>query len=464
MVDDSKFSLYLSHSWNPRDVELNQLVWSEISNDCELLVDAPDEAGPNPPYFINRIEELLRRSDLFLSVLPFRQFDNINSCEGSDATPLNCSIYSLFEIRLAERLNIPRLILYERKTGFRAPPYYIAGSGDEYIPFDRGSQPVPESKNWYSAIAPKIRHWIENAKLFRKLSGFETSNVALTLFSPGSSVLEEPSATTLRNVGYEQVIESKKILRSNIEAFQVLHSTGLAIVDLDCLDDSLSSQLFTSIHVLGIPTIRIMRNREGIVQKLPWLLTGHPGGYQNDIVLWNQREDVLGQIESRARAMFRISPALGNKDALAYLHSKRYSNFFVFISHTLKPPHRALVEEIFSLLKENYVTPFEYNLVNDAGDDWKKALDVQLANTTHFIALLSNGYEESEYCNYEFDEILKRGNAVKTLAFLVEGRSHSYYKIKKEHQQLLDGPDPAQNARIIVEVILRKLNEAISTI
>src|ERR1700680_2205398 len=119
MADENRFAVYFSHSWRPRDVDLNVRVWEDLAVECELLVDEPEEPGANPPYYINRIEELLQRADLFVSVLTYRQA-NAGDFAAEDAR-LRCSPYSLFEIRLAERSNIPRLVLYERGTGFRPP-------------------------------------------------------------------------------------------------------------------------------------------------------------------------------------------------------------------------------------------------------------------------------------------------------------------------------------------------------
>ena len=69
MANPGKFAIYISHSWRPQDVDLNLWVWKELADQCELLVDVPEEPGAHPPYYINRIEELLRRTDLFLGVL-----------------------------------------------------------------------------------------------------------------------------------------------------------------------------------------------------------------------------------------------------------------------------------------------------------------------------------------------------------------------------------------------------------
>src|SRR4051794_40120415 len=104
----SRLSVYFSQSWRPLDVDLNVQVWSELAPTHELLVDEPEDASAEPPYYINRIEELLQRADVFLAVLTYRP----------QKQGLQCSPYMVFEIRLAERVAMPRLVLYERKTGF----------------------------------------------------------------------------------------------------------------------------------------------------------------------------------------------------------------------------------------------------------------------------------------------------------------------------------------------------------
>jgi hypothetical protein len=83
------------------------------------------------------------------------------------------------------------------------------------------------------------------------------------------------------------------------------------------------------------------------------------GGYHHDIVAWNNPTELPTILNPHISDMFRLSPALRDAAGADYLQSKRYSQFFVFISHTLKPPNRALVEHLYSLLKERHITPFE---------------------------------------------------------------------------------------------------------
>ncbi len=457
--EDNKFAIYFSHSWRPRDVDLNLLAWGEVGGGCEMVVDVPDEGGADPPYFINRIEELLRRSDLFLCVLTHRvEADRAGadrSSEGPDGA-LQCSAYALFEIRLAERFDLPRLVLYERSTGFKAPR--TPRANELYIAFDRGAaDPVPEHSQWRRTIAPKIRRWMEWAVENRRPGSDEQQSLAVGLLPEAmlrSGRCCEILESALHAGGYERVA-LRAAFRSNIEAFQILRSAGLVITDLNT-SDPVARELSIAAHVLGIPAIRMACGAEGQTGELPWLLRGHPGGYQHDIVRFTNPDELLAPIQSRARAMFRISRAFGDGETRGYLNSKRYSQYFIFISHTLKPPHRALVEQIYEGLGRRYVKPFEYHLANASGDDWKAELDKQLRKTTHFVLLLTDGYELSPVCTYEIEEILKRTD-VKILPFMAGGRSVPHPKLGALHHRLLNATDTAGAAEVVVQQVMETL-------
>jgi hypothetical protein len=289
---------------------------------------------------------------------------------------------------------------------------------------------------------------------YRKPASSELYSLAVSLFPPQapkalavSALLEQ----ALRDAGYEQ-IALRAAYRNNIELFQILRVAGLVVTEWG-VEDSIGAQLNTVAHALCVPTIRMMYGH----QKLPWLLQGHPGGYQQDIVNWTDPEDLPALIRPRASAMFRISQALSGEKADQYLQSKRYAQNFVFISHTLKPPHRVLVERIYELLGQRYVKPFEYHMVNAAGTDWRAELGEQLRNTTHFVVLLTDGYELSEVCTYELEEILKRGANVTILPFMANGRSIPHPKLTHLHHRLLANTDSLEVAKEVVQQIMAAL-------
>lgn len=286
--DKSRFAIYISHSWRPRDVELNLRVWGELGESFELLVDVPEELGADPPYYINRIEELLRRADFFLGVLTHREPRKGDLTETD--SHLRCSPYSLFEIRLAERADIPRLVLYERSTSFQPPrnlrPWEV------YLPFDRGTEDrLPEQHQWTTVIKKKIRQWKSWVMDHRKPASYEQSTYAVALVDSSRrdsvyGVLE----ASLQAGGFQPVCCNPNKTRSS-EAFRILREAGLVLAEFGIRDDNYA-QLYAAAHGLGLPAIRMLHSLEG-QSDLPWILQGDSGGHQNDIVRWSYLDDLL---------------------------------------------------------------------------------------------------------------------------------------------------------------------------
>ena len=243
------------------------------------------------------------------------------------------------------------------------------------------------------------------------------------------------------------------------EAFRMLREVGLIIAEFGTRD-VVFDQLYAAAHGLGLPAIRTLHSHD-CQSELPWILRGDPGGYQNDIVAWDKSEDLPGLVNPRIAAMFRLSPALRDTRGSDYLQSKRYSQFFVFISHTLKPPNRKLVEQIYALLKKRHITPFEYHQVNTAGADWREALNDSLEKTTHFVVLLSPDYELSQTCTYELERILARGINVSILPFMLGGRAVPNPKLVDIHNTLLSTQNPLSDAEVVVQQVTDALDASL---
>ena len=450
MADKDAFALYFSHSWRPRDVDLNVSVWKALCGQCQMLVDVPDEPGANPPYYVHRIEERLQRSDLFVSVLTHREpaEGDFTAADGQ----LRCSPYSLFEIRLAERADIPRLILFERNTGFKRPR--MQRSWEAYVPFDRGLHDrLPEPSQWTKVVEEKIRDWQRWTSTHRSPASYDPSTNAVMLMDRRThgvvgDVLEE----CLRGGGYDPAYCDPERLRSN-DAFRQLREAGLVIADFSECSPRFE-QLYAAVHGLAIPSVRLLASD---AKALPWILDGEPRGFPRDLVRWNAAADLPALLKPRIAAMFDIAAALDGNKGTTYLQSKRYAQFYVFISHTLKPPQRQLVDRIFARLDERQIEPFEYHQVNTAGIDWKEALNASLQKTTHFVALLSDNYEQSAMCVYELEQALARADKVSILPFMIGGRAVAHPKLGHLHNRLLDGPDPDANAKAVVDQVIGAL-------
>lgn len=448
---ESRFAVYCSHSWRPAHVDVNLRAWGEIAPHCEVLVDVPEAGEASPPYYINRIEELLRRSDVFFGVLPHR-VEADRGIGGPDAT-VQASVYSLFEIRLAELLDLPRVVLFERRTGFKPPG--STRPWECYLAYDCvPGQELPEERQWRQVLQPKIRHWLEWVTQHRRPGSYEVSGKALLLVptSPEDEAGCRELEAALGEAGYDPSRLDPRFHES-ARAFRMLREAGLVVAKLGGSDPAVA-QMYSAAHALGTPGIRLLHPQAS----LPWILGGHPGGYQHDIVPWGVPEEMRSQVRRRTAAMFRVSPALADEQARHYFASKRYPPHGVFLSHTMKPPNRDLVDNTFRMLKERYVNCFEYHQVNPAGEDWKKALDAKLRTATHFVVLLTEGYETSPVCTYELEEVLKRQPEVTILPFMTLGRSVPHPKLGHLHHRLLGTADPRAEAGVIVDRIVEVLS------
>lgn len=466
---EQTFAVYFSHSWRSRDVDLNLVVWRELAGACELLVDLPKEDNEDPPYYINRIEERQRRSDLFVCVLTRRDTpaggEAVEAEADSGDAALLCSAYSLFEIRLAERADLPKLVLYERSTRFKPPPPGTAF--EAYIPFDRDQHDLlPDKKQIRDIIQPKIQAWLESAIKRLKPNRYEPPNTALMLL-PGDAPANVRSLLKqcLEEAGYETV-DVDPGSSDNTRAFRLLRrrQAGLVVADLKAIEDPAALQIYAAAHARFIPAIRTLRYSVArpLVEEieLPWILQGHPGGYQRDIVSWKHAQEFSMQVTPRALAMFDISRALGAEEAARHFQSKRYAAFSIFVSHTLQPPDRLLVSHIFELFKQQQVKCFEYHQVNTAGVDWKEELQRELAKTTHFIALLSEGYDSSVMCIYELEAVLARRDQVAIFPFFINGRTKPQPKLTGLHHRLLDSADQRVNAAEVVREVMAELQRS----
>ncbi len=86
----------------------------------------------------------------------------------------------------------------------------------------------------------------------------------------------------------------------------------------------------------------------------------------------------------------------------------------IFISYKRGEPTTRIAEMLFKRIKVNlgaayeFADPFFDKRSIEAGDVWSEQIEQALAETTHFIALLSDDYWLSEQCQRELLEAVNR--------------------------------------------------------
>jgi len=437
---DRKFTVYLSHSWRIQDIELNLWIWERLAEQCNLLVDRPDSQVEHPPYYISRLEETLRRSDIFVAILPFRPNPNLPASQGDYG--LQCSPASLFEIRLAERAHRPRLVLYERTTGFRRPPGDWPGA--TYIPFDRGAQSLPEGLD---VIELAIERWLEWVNSCRKPGLQQVLDRAVILLPRSAdSPMVEQLNIALQEALFPTVERIEIATRTDAELIDKMLNAGLLVADV--VSDG-TQELYAMAHGLFVPAIRLAPTK---ALPLPWILEGHPGGYQHDIVLLSDGPPWPAEVKARAAAIFRVTEPLGLDAGRRFIKSRRYKGVYVFLSHNLRPGKREFLDLLIQGLRDEQIDFFEYYRDNEAGIQWEPKLNEALGKATLFTGLLADGYEDSPVCQKEW--AAARDRNIPLLPFLVNGRT-TRTNLTPLHNQTLDSTEPPINAKTVFDQIKR---------
>lgn len=442
-----KFSLYFSHSWRPSDVDLNLYLWGKLCDACSLLVD--ENVGPNPPYFINRIEEYIRRSDLFLAVLTVRD---------EEAEPPNCSKASLFEVRLAERARKPRLVLYERGCQFTPPE-----DKSEYVRyevFDRN-----DLLNFGNSSADlAIRDWLGAVENGLKPRTFMFHEASLALLPGAVPEVMPVLKKALLKGGYSRIRQVDTVT-TDFEVMNTLAGTGLLVADITVTE---TADVLAMAHALFVPTIRIARRTaDGQAPLLPWYLRGHPvKGYDNDVVAYDQAAELVEPVGDRAKAM-RDSrkPITSELEGRRFFERRRWKPHRIFVSHALKAPQRQLIDELLARLDARAIVAWEYRHSGESGQRWKDQLDAQLVATTHALVVVDDAFNDSDPCCHELD-VLKTvrhkampnaapdaEDAVVMLPFAVAGCQRRATGLRELHHESLSTEAAAAAEQMALKVM-----------
>ncbi len=456
MATRTKLTAYFSHSWKPQHLPINLALWKRCSKHCNLLVDQPvhEMGSDSPPYYISRIESLIRRSDVFIACIPPADSCPDETIDGD--WRLRCSPYILFEMRLAERANLPRFILYDRATCLgkpESPPRHT-----RYVPC-RMSEVIAylEGDAESDAVLDDFDEWLGwiNRNLYPIK---ETEGLRWSYLLNSDQAAEEAILRTVKAAGFGK---PKSLLdgsfANDADLIHFVRSLSLLVVDLSAQH---AAPLHHMAHSMMVPTIRLhSRVDEKSDRHLPLLLQGHPAGYQQDTLPVETSDENLIEIGRRADALVRSgSPIVSTVDGRYEFQQRSYKRQLVFLSHNKKGGERGLVNAICDEFESRGIDFWEYERKNQAGQNWRTELDEALNTMTHFIALLSENYETSPTCGMESDTAVARDeDSIGIRPFLLNDRKHHLQKFESKkihHQRLPADKSDEDNAKAVAKVIL----------
>jgi hypothetical protein len=458
MTPDNSLSIYFSHSWKPPHLPVNLGLWERIARHCHLLIDQPvhELREKAPPWYISRIESLMRRSDAFVACMPSAPAAPNDALDGDWA--VRASPWLLFEIRLAERANLPRFVLYDWDSQFA--PSGPQGPYARYVPC-RMSEVATffEGGRHDRGVIEELDEWLVRLeRSARPIRRTDTGQWAcLVGDDAGAGPKRDSILVAMRSAGFGKPRDLSGYA-NDAELSGLMGSLSLLVSDVS---DPKTLPLYHYAHSQMVPTIRLHPpGEEGSDAHLPPLLRGHPAGYQLDTLPPADLESNVEEIKLRAQALRRSATPIMSLEAGRYeLQQRGYKKHLIFISHDLKASERVLIGEIGELCRRHGIDFWEYEEKNRSGEHWKSNLDVALDAMTHFIPLLSGTYEHSPMCNKELDSAAARTD-IEILPFLLGARQRPCDKLRRDsahHERLPEEKSPAENARKVVENVLKHI-------
>jgi hypothetical protein len=301
-MDRPQYTLYFSHSWLPEHVDLNLAFWDHLWADCLLLVD--ENEREDPPYFVCRIETLIRRSDLFIAVLvpPDGRHGRRGTAGAHQVSP-----FVLFEIALAERAHVPRLIVYD--TGSRFEPRPTESRNVRYLPLSFHGLDWGRADNVWADVA----EWLGTVTAAAKPQFPRRSRSAAVLLpdGPDRSDAIHTARATLQAEGYGEVADLATASNDQ-EILALLRSVDLLVADVG---SETIWDIYGLAHSLAVPTVRILRGAEpGTSRRLPAILRGHAEGYDRDLARWSTLAELGSAIAARAQAIRQVRVEIDTRE------------------------------------------------------------------------------------------------------------------------------------------------------
>jgi len=132
----------------------------------------------------------------------------------------------LFEIRLAERVDLPRLVMYERNTRFRPP--LNPRPWECYVPFERSEhESLMDDSAWEKAQLPRVRAWKEWGGEHRLAAGYEQSAAAALLLDGAVDALAVAAVRPVLETKYDRILECDPERQSSDGIIRSLREAGL---------------------------------------------------------------------------------------------------------------------------------------------------------------------------------------------------------------------------------------------
>ncbi len=408
---------YFSHSYRADDRAVNLFFWRLFSEHGFFFTVDPKSGRT----FVPHLERMIRHSDCFIAVVT-RRLELVKTI-GRVQLPQpqvvwSYSPYIQLENRLAFRSGKPRLIFVE--SGLDANQF---GSSEEVHVFDRDI--LDKREQLYSAWVQEFAAKVQDYKRYsdRMLQPTRKAGILLDIERAGAVYTPEVVnliKDALRAGGYMASVISPCI-HDDQQFIRELSAMELLVTEARAPFVTPMAQAF--VHARFMPTIRICHLEPGedrTVVPLPDFLATYTAGDIDPLVPWRTLDELAFEIVQHVQKFQQSRTLLDSFDAgRRYFLSagRRRGKVFVSNAHTLND----LALELIKGFQTVNIQFFQYQATLRIGSAWQEELKRELNECEVFIALISDEYHSSRWCQYELECAFERWkeNQVIILPYLV---------------------------------------------
>jgi len=402
---------YLSHSYRQEDQPINQKFWP-------LFESAGFYFSVDPPSNITttaHLEQMMNGSSCYVAIVNLRP----------DIDKYYCSPFVMYEFGLAVQARRPMLLLIDEKIGRDSPQFRRVDESDKV--FFKPSDPL--------ASEAELREKIDKLKA-RALpsvaqSGRRPIGVLLSKGQQSQGYGQSSIYALIEKAAARSVFRCERMtLPLQHNAYLSLELDKYQALILDVRGDTLPEWVFAYVHGRLIPTLKLVRVKPSEIAanlRLPPLVEGlrmdenEPG--VECVIYWRDGDDLFDQLTQAFQKLDEEPTQLTKPhEGQIYFNSIGRSPARVFISNAGKV--NDLARMLSNTLGLNSIERFQYKDIDaiKTGSDWPAKIKQELQDCQLFVALLSDGYWQSDWCRKEMETALqrKRSGALQILPYKVE--------------------------------------------
>jgi hypothetical protein len=399
---------YLSHSYREEDRDLNIFFW-ELFHDGGFAFTVDSRSRPiSTPH----LELMMRRSACFVAVVARRD----------DQARYRCSPFAVYEFGLAVQANVRSLVLVERGVPGR---WFPQGPRRARQVFDRGRLDA-------SALSRVVEEFKQVTLPDADLGDQVAGDVGIIL-PDGEGYEASVGALTdmLDGAGYT----ARRIRLDSIDATALdLELETCEFVVMDVASPRLPGWILGLVRGRFIPTVPLVRvAADGKVPPVPSLCVDAALDSEDrtaeQVISWSTVPELMAKVERHVASLHLPRRQFRSlTEGEQYFRSLgRISAGPVFLSNA--GADDALASQVARAFELNNISYFHYLYRNtiEKGTDWEGKVLPKVAESTVFVALLSERYWDSDWCRREFDyaERLRLAGKLTLLPYFLD-RSSSH--------------------------------------